>query len=356
MELKDIFAQRLKSARIMNGYSYRTFADALNNVVSAQTLRNYENGIAFPDSTVMSSLLRVLNVTIDTLFRPFSIDWSNVKFNFRKKNSMTISQYNALIQEIQDDAERYVELSEIMPLQPIAAECIARCRANMVYDTKDARIIAMCARNSLGLLNEPIVDIQGVANRMGIKLLPIHSDRYFDGAHFSSEGHLFICYNVIENVERERFTIAHELGHLLLNMSDAIDDKQIENLCNAFASEFLLPSQKLKELLGENRKDISLRELKSIQSLYGISVDAIMYSACELNIITPNRYKTYNILKNRGIIDKDYIEQSAFPKFGNDQYETLVYRALSSEIITMSKAAYLLNKSVAEVSKNLTIV
>ncbi len=341
----------------MKGYSCNTFADALNNIVSAQTLRNYENGISFPKNEVMSAILRVLDVKIDTLFRPFTIDWSNVKFNYRKKSKLSGAKIDEIIQNIHDKAERYVELTEIMSISATADECIAQCRINSVYNNDDARRIAMCARNSLGLGTEPIVNMQNVVERMGVKLLPINADEQFDGVHFQCNGHIFICYNnSLESVERKRFTIAHELGHLLLNIPDTINDKEVETLCHSFASEFLLPTQKLYELLGANRKNIALPELKNIQSLYGISIDAIMQAARDLNIITDRRFTTYHVMKNKGVINKEYVDKSEFEEKGNDRYENLVYRALSSEMISISKAAYLLNMDVKKVSEKIAFV
>lgn len=341
----------------MKGYSYNDFADALNNIVSAQTLRNYENGTSFPKSDVMSAILKVLDVKIDTLFRPFTIDWSTVKFNYRKKGKINDSKFDEIIQTVQDKAERYIELAEIMSIPVPASECVSQCRLNNVYDNDSARRIAMCARNSLGLGTEPIANMQDVVDRMGVKLLPIDVDEHFDGAHFQCNDHIFVCYNnSLNDIERKRFTIAHELGHLLLNIPDTFEEKQVENLCNAFALEFLLPTQKLYELLGANRKNIALQELKGIQSLYGISIDAIMQAARDLNIITENRLNTYHALKNKGVINKDYIDQSEFTEKGNDRYENLVYRALSSEIISLSKAAYLLNMDAKKVSEKIAFV
>ncbi len=341
----------------MKGYSYKYFAEALDNKVSAQTLRNYESGQSFPKNDVMSAILRVLDIKIDTLFRPFTIDWSNVRFDYRKRSKMSNAKFIEIIKNVQDMAERYVELTEIMLMPATTDECIAQCRINSVYNSDDARRIAMCARNSLGLGTEPIVNMQDVVERMGVKLLPINTDKDFDGAHFQCNDHIFICYNnSLESVERKRFTIAHELGHLLLNIPDTINDKEVENLCHSFASEFLLPTQKLYEQLGANRKNIALPELKNIQSLYGISIDAIMQAARDLNIITDSRFTTYHVLKNKGVIDKEYIDKSEFEEKGNDRYENLVYRALSSEMISISKAAYLLNMDVKKVSEKIAFV
>ena len=356
MELQEIFAQRLKNARIRCGFSSRDLAGAINYKVSAETLRNYENGKSFPNSEVMEELLSALNVKIDDLFRPFSIDWNEVNFNFRKRKSISKNLEGAILQQIKDDAEHYIELEETFSLRPTVIELIAYTRRNMVVNASMARIVAQGVRKYLHISEEPIVSLQDMVERCGIKLLPISVPAKMDGVNFECNGHVFICYNTCsDNVERRRFTIAHELGHLLLN----IPQTQIENeerLCDAFASELILPGNKLKQMLGENRHNISLQELKQIQSLFGISVDAIMYAAKSHNIITENRFKTY-FMKKRGneSLAKD-IDRSEFQEDDKNRYTALVYRALSSERITVAKAAYFLNTSIQEVSNNLKLV
>ena len=356
MELQEIFAQRLKNARIRCGFSSRDLAGAINYKVSAETLRNYENGKSFPNSEVMEELLSALNVKIDDLFRPFSIDWNEVNFNFRKRKSISKNLEGAILQQIKDDAEHYIELEETFSLRPTVIELIAYTRRNMVVNASMARIVAQGVRKYLHISEEPIVSLQDMVERCGIKLLPISVPAKMDGVNFECNGHVFICYNTCsDNVERRRFTIAHELGHLLLN----IPQTQIENeerLCDAFASELILPGNKLKQMLGENRHNISLQELKQIQSLFGISVDAIMYAAKSHNIITENRFKTYFMIKRGNESLAKDIDRSEFQEDDKNRYTALVYRALSSERITVAKAAYFLNTSIQEVSNNLKLV
>ena len=50
------------------------------------------------------------------------------------------------------------------------------------------------------------------------------------------------------------------------------------------------------------------------------------------------------------------IDKSLFQEDDKNRYKALVYRALSSEIITVSKAAYFLHSNVQEVSSNLNLV
>lgn len=68
--------------------------------------------------------------------------------------------------------------------------------------------------------------------------------------------------------ERKRLTIFHELGHLLLKCAPGVDK---ERMCNVFANEVLIPSDKFRGLIGEARHDISLVELQSVQKEYGVS-------------------------------------------------------------------------------------
>ena len=356
MELQEIFSQRLKNARIRKGLSNRGLAEAMKNVVSAETLRNYENGKSFPNSDIMERLMAVLDVKIDDLFRPCTINWANVSFNFRKRKSLSKTQEDIVMQQIKDDAEHYIELEETLGIAQTINGLINHCHRNTVRSASDARTIAQSVRRYLNLSEEPIVSLQDVVERCGVKLLPVAIEAKMDGVNFECDGHVFICYKSgNENVERSRFTIAHELGHLLLNIPEQYEE-EVERFCDAFASELILPASKLKQLLGENRHNISLAELRQIQSLFGISVDAIMYSAKEHNIITENRFRTYFIVKRRNEKLAGEIDKSLFQEDDKNRYKALVYRALSSEIITVSKAAYFLHSNVQEVSSNLNLV
>ena len=86
MNMKETFAARLRSIRIMRGYSFRELSEAMGNVVSAQTLANYEGMATFPDSDIMSILLKALDVSYDDVFKPLRIRMENVDFSFRKKH------------------------------------------------------------------------------------------------------------------------------------------------------------------------------------------------------------------------------------------------------------------------------
>ena len=95
--------------------------------------------------------------------------------------------------------------------------------------------------------------------------------------------------------ERERFTIAHEMGHFLLHRerqrqfqcdksgatSGQDDGRNIEREANAFASQLLMPRDDLDRFLGDQRK-INLRLLSDIAGKFKVSFEAVCLRFIEI--------------------------------------------------------------------------
>lgn len=71
--MKQIFSQRLKSARLINGLSMDSLCEKMNHIVSKQSISKYEKGIMMPDSTILIALSKALNVSVDFFFRPYKM-------------------------------------------------------------------------------------------------------------------------------------------------------------------------------------------------------------------------------------------------------------------------------------------
>jgi hypothetical protein len=97
-----------------------------------------------------------------------------------------------------------------------------------------------------------------------------------------------IFYNGSAGPERIRFTIAHELGHLILHRAQQIrvecdkggvtsgqfDDRNIEREANEFASNLLMPIDVLRRLLGDQRK-VTLHLLSDVARTFQVSFEAL---------------------------------------------------------------------------------
>ena len=166
----------------------------------------------------------------------------------------------------------------------------------------------------------------------------------FDGlATFADGKYPVIVVNANFSLERKRFTLLHELGHILMNLPQE-KESDIEKYCNSFAAELLMPMEILEDEFGKKRKDINFVELASIQTKYGISIKAILYRLGEAGILSKERMTQYYKQISFSAKLKSFINESRFatPE-KSDRFERLVYRAMSQELITASKAAALLH-------------
>ena len=127
-----------------------------------------------------------------------------------------------------------------------------------------ARKAAESVRKFLGLGDDPIFDISGLLeDKVGIKVLwlEIASEGFF-GLSVAEDGSgpaiVVNSWNRI-SVERQIFTAAHELGHLLLhrdefNPDEIAEDVDAEREADVFAAHLLMPEPRFvkewQEVLG----------------------------------------------------------------------------------------------------------
>jgi len=86
--------------------------------------------------------------------------------------------------------------------------------------------------------------------------------------------------------DRERFTLAHELGHLLFHKFEPLSPNK-EDEANAFASAFLMPKDDIKTYL----KNLNIHRLMALKSEWKVSMQALTYRAMQLGCITKEQYK-----------------------------------------------------------------
>lgn len=87
---KDIFAKRLKIARIKSGFTQKEVASAIN--IGHATLSTYESGRNEPSLDVIGTLAEYYNVSVDWLFGLGAQDR-------KTDNSATITQINTLVKQ-----------------------------------------------------------------------------------------------------------------------------------------------------------------------------------------------------------------------------------------------------------------
>ena len=103
------------------------------------------------------------------------------------------------------------------------------------------------------------------------------------------DGKWIMCINSSHNPKRQRFTMAHELGHYILHKgkniefvdttffrSDEMDSIEY-NACE-FASRLLMPEDKLRKLIDEDR----IKNIGELASRFEVSSAAMKYRVISL--------------------------------------------------------------------------
>lgn len=355
-QVNEIFAARLKAARIKEKLSLEALATGLDGVVSKQTLSRYEKGSLFPSSTILIKLARTLKVSVEYFLRPLNYDFSTMEFSFRRKRSISVKEIDSLKVKITDEIERYLEAESIIgELKPFNYHV----ESDVISTSEDMIKNARKVRKEWNLGEDPISNIPVMLEEHGIKVIMVDAPDGFDGLSGTIDGKFpVIVLNKNKSVERRRLTALHELAHILFNkiFNPELSEHQKENLCNEFSSEMLLSGDLLVKVLGEKRREISVPELQPLQQNFGISIDAIVVKAHRLEMISESRFRGYFIRKNTNPKYKELVEKSLFLEIPTNRFQTIVYKALAQGLISTSKAAYLLDKPVNEVSENFNIV
>lgn len=342
------FAQRLLTARKMAGLSLQDLANKMDIEITRQALNQYEKGVTSPSSRVVISISNALDLPVDYFYKMSNVKLENLEF--RKKSSLSKKEIEAARFKTMDYLEKYLEIENLLNVENNFTNPLKK--ASVLGET-DIEKYANDLRKAWDLGLDPIPDVIALLEEKKIKVFEFDAPDGFSGLSSRTDGIAVIVVNTNANIVRKRFTALHELAHLIFTFPDDMEEKQKEHLCYSFAGAFLFPEDVFRYELGIKRTSILLNELVLLENYYGISVQAIMHRAHELQLISDSKFKEYNIWLNKSGNKKK--ELGAFK--GNEvpmRFRRLVYKALSEDIITYSKAASLLGVPQSEFEEELT--
>lgn len=297
---ESIFAIRLREARKAAKLSLASLAEQMDHKVTRQCLSRYEQGDMCPKSDALMVLAKALNISLSYF------DGTNLSINLPmlrtslngKLSDEELIAIEALLaykteQYLQLEANNHLNISFMNPLDHLNITS-----SESVMDAADQlRLAWQCG-------DGPIPSIIRLLERKGIKLFEATlPDGVMGLSTWADEKHPLILIDSRPEkttIERLRFTVGHELGHLLLHISPELDE---ERICNRFASFFLFPKQTfIEEMGGAKRQSLTLDELIDLREVYGVSIAAQVHAAKDLGMISIEHYNWWYdkmINKNR---------------------------------------------------------
>ncbi|MBQ0720232.1 MAG: ImmA/IrrE family metallo-endopeptidase [Gammaproteobacteria bacterium] len=344
-----MFAERLVRARKAAGLSMSALASEVG--VSANAIKKYEHGLNMPSSPNLLKLAKALDVRTEYFFRPVKVELQGVEY--RKRANTPQKLLDQINGDVLDQAERWAELLDLYPdpVKPVPSFSLPTKLPAEISTPDDIEAIADTMRAEWALGLNPIPDMIDTLESKGVMIIStaIEAKKKFDGLAGNIGKTPVVVVSAHQPGDRQRFTLAHELGHLVLRgrLAEGLSE---EKACNHFAGAFLLPQQALFQHLGENRRAIEAQELYMLKCEFGISMMGILVRAGQCGVVSENLQKQYYMRFNK-LRWRTEEPGEPYPNEETYLFKQLVYRALGEEYIGESKAAELIGISLASFHK-----
>jgi Zn-dependent peptidase ImmA (M78 family)/DNA-binding XRE family transcriptional regulator len=337
-----MFSTRLRRARKAAGLSLRDVGGLVG--LSHAAIKKYEDGVAMPASDVLLALSRALNVRAEYFFRPELVELEGVEY--RKRGTLPKKRLDAITHELLDQVERRLELENLFPTPPVQTFSTVSGLPAEVTALDDIERAAECVRAAWKLGLDPIPDLIDLMESQGIRvfMLDAEAGQKFDGLAAHVGGMPIVVVGRHWPGDRQRFTLAHELGHLVLNgrLADGLAE---EAACNRFAGAFLFPAASVVQKFGMHRNAVELQELALLKEEFGLSMSGILFRLRDLGIVSP----AYRDMQAKLFSMKGWHVHEPGTTYRTEKahlFEQLVFHALAEEYIGEAKAAELLNLSL----------
>ena len=337
-------AERVVAARKMASLNQRKLASKVG--LSAMAISKYEKGAVVPNSTVLLNIARATGVKPDFFFRPVSVEVSVP--SFRRRASLGKKTQHALLARVRDWLERYLEIESLVGA---TAEFV---RPKLGHSSKTLSVtekFAETLREEWDLGLDPITNMVELLEERGVKIELLDAPEGFDALTLWASGHTpVIAANGNLPGDRQRFSLAHELGHIVLGPSTGRLD---EAVAHRFAGAFLVPGPAVKVELGKRRTWLELPELHLLKHKYGVSMQAWIGRALDVGVISEGVYTQMMrwLSSNRW---RKTEPGDAVPSEKPTRLLRLVVRAVAEGIVTESRAAELLGAPLERVWRELS--
>lgn len=281
-----MIGERVKLAREARQLTQTQLAGAAG--ISQGTLSDLEKGhITQPSPATVAAIARATTFPLSFFHLGPLPDFP--EGNYRKLKRGTTKVAAQVRAEVRQLAEVVLRAEQLVQLPPILVEPVKQ-----VGTLEDVEDIAGEVRQALGLGRiDPITNMMRAIERGGIVVVTLATETE-DHSGFSAwpdfglDGRPIIAICRGYSGDHDRYTLAHEVGHLVLHIRRLkIDPAHAEREANRFAGALLLPADAAREAMPPL---ITLRVLMGVKAKYGVSIAAAAQRALDLALISDNHF------------------------------------------------------------------
>lgn len=286
-----MISERIRHARLAAAMTQDEVVAALSasgeTTLTKAGLSKYERGGSIPKPVMLRALGKVFGVPAAFFLEEpqIGIRW----LGFRKGASMRKADQERVKAIAAAHADAFISLWR--SLEPGASRSATKPRR--VRSPEDAELVADWLRSEWNLGEQPIESVASAIEDNGGIVLELGApvDAFEGLSGWADESVPMVVVSPAGSDDRRRFSLAHELGHLFMDVGD-VDEKTEERLAHRFAAALLVPGNVARKELGAKRRHLDLRELALLKLKFGLSMQAWIFRAADLGIIDQAHART----------------------------------------------------------------
>jgi len=281
---------RLKAVRTARGLTLEELSDAMGGLVTKQALSKYERDASTPSPRVLVALAKALHVKAIDLVTTPAVEVRVLAF--RKRSAFPKGAQQAIENRVVLDLERRAELQELVG-QRCAGDVPLHAYAVGTLDAVESATEDL--RDAWKLGRDPVDKMVDVLEDHCFHVMEVAATEQFDGMSAVAEVDgqpVAVAVVSREGVcrERQRLSLGHELGHLVLAPQGQVNE---EKAAYRFGAAFLAPRETLLREVGSRRTDFTSEELFILKHRFGMSLAALIYRLHDLRVISDRYYQDW---------------------------------------------------------------
>lgn len=282
-----MISDRVKHARVYHGWSQDHLASLIGRSQSA-IAQIEKGGQASPDT--LAAIAEKTQFSLAFFNKGNLPDLPDGSLRFRKRAAATVRDSDQIRAHVRQTVEVIQELKESTPAHAVRIRPVP---ADAEVDEDFIEKLAVTARTWLGVgSSDPIPNLTRAVERAGVVVIGSSQEiEKHEGASYWADwptGRPIICLTRSRAGDGNRFSLGHELGHLLLHQTRAteVEPKDAENEAHRFAGALLIPRD---VAIDQIETPVTLKDLAVVKSRFGISIRALIRRCLDLGIITAER-------------------------------------------------------------------
>ncbi len=314
--MSDFIGTNLRLVRLFHDLSLADLGEQVG--VSKQFLSRVETGAEVVSAALETSLAEALHVLPAFFYHVDPNPIADEQCHFRRQltTKVVLRQVararGEMLKRLVGVLDQHVELPryQVGEADPDSTEAIEHAAENF--------------RFLFGLGLGPLSNVTRIAENAGAVVLKVHGlAPEIDAVSFATKRPLIALNGSGRSACRERFGIAHELGHFSLHIGVLTGDRLTETQANRFASALLMPRSTFAAecRLAIRGTRLNWPGLSELKLRWGVSKAAIIFRGRQLGVFSDDQARAGYIGLNR---HGEAVQESEDDQIANEEPEVVI--------------------------------